>query len=163
MQVTSETVESKISSHQTSTGNWCIFVQISEMVGLKLYHSKALRDDTQALQETGHEAGFAPKCWGEFEMEFSTEDARIPDRWKDTGYAFGYFTELVDTDAPIDVAESYALMDAMDAQGFRTADLGYYSNLGYCKKTGNLLCYDWDMEYNNPDPTYYDEGRVGTY
>jgi hypothetical protein len=160
METTKEAIGKKISSSDTSQGHWCIFVQISDTVGLKLYHSREMRDDTQALQETGHECGFAPKCWGEFEMEFSTEDENLdtPHRWKDTGYAFGYYTELVDI-GNVDSDDSYELIENMSNKGFKTTDIGYYNNTGYCKKTGILLCYDWDVEYNNPDPGH----RSGNY
>ena len=158
MEATKEAIGRKISSSETSTGHWCIFIQISDTVGLKLYHSKEMRDDTQALQETGHECGFAPKCWGEFDMEFSAEDNDTPHRWRDTGHAFGYYTELVDTTIPVSVEDAEELTDDMEAKGFRTKDLGYYNNTGYCKKTGVLFCYDWDVEYNNPDQDHVSGG-----
>ena len=157
MNIQAESIASKISSDQSDSGSWCIFVQVTEEVGLKLYHRRDLCEDTRALQELAYEAGVGPRAWGYFEMPF-TEDMedQEPRRWP-TGvkHVFGYLTEIVDQVELYDDDEEFGdLIFQMQSHGFTARDTLPGYNVGYCRRTGKLLSLDWDMQYNNPFHDY---------
>jgi hypothetical protein len=140
--------ESTLSSSQSSSGCWCIFVPLSDTQGVKFYHAPEVRDAAAKLQSEAHAVGVGPEVGYFCEMPYLAS-WDMPSGWHgeapDTVY--GYITELVD-DSGLETKDFQKLLDRCREHGISVGDLGSYLNTGYSLKTGEPLKYDFDPFHN---------------
>jgi hypothetical protein len=157
------TGKAMIDIKESSSGCWCLFVKISEGVGIKFYPSREMMLDSRTLQECGHEDNLAPACWGETTLEMNDEAytlIEIPFRWTEN-YAtvHGYFTEVADVDDSFDDSEELLdLLERMNDRGYYIFDV-HYGNVGYDSK-GTLVCIDWDVSFNLNNRHNYENEEI---
>ena len=153
MNISADTIKKKQSEGVSSTGHSCLFVPITDTVGLKLYKEKEFAKDAKALQSMGHMDELAPKCWGECEMQIDVQELRtlgkgcVPSSWyrlKGESTVYGYFTEMADVGG-LHYEDLEGLRDTMQDVGYNTLDVGG-NNVGTLNN-GQIVCIDWDPNY----------------
>jgi hypothetical protein len=137
------------SSSKSDNGNWCLYVQLSPLEGVKFYHRADIRDQAANLQRSAAAVGLGPMV-GEFCEMPCLASWDMPERWLNAKInpgdkVYGFVTERVFPDyMPQD--EYFPFIEKMKNAGISTKDM--YNGMN-CGRTfdGRAVRFDFDPEF----------------
>lgn len=139
-------------SDQSRHGRWCVFVPLSDTEGVKLYHSKEIRDGAMELQAYAASWGMGPKVGEACEMP-RIDSWTGPDKWPmELNTVYGFITEIIDTTFP--KGEDMELFERLcEKFGISTKDICGL-NAGFSLVDGLPLRYDFDPRFYHGNSDY---------
>jgi len=130
----------------SDSGNWCIFVPLSDAEGVKFYETEAIRDAAAELQANAAQYGLAPQVGQDCEMPL-LESWDKPLRWsRGVDTVYGYITERIDPGG-LDDDEYHTLFEMLQEHDISTRDICASMNVG---KTADGMAVRFDF-----DPVFY--------
>jgi hypothetical protein len=155
--ITQELIEQSVYEkiNGSPSGCTCVFVQITDKIGAKLYSYEDDRDRCYKNQEKAAKYNFGPEIHGKFEFVLD-KDVDFGDSYLEIGQTvYGYLTEVIE---PCLKKEHYRwervnylttyydkqrriLVEELGKIGFDFDD-AHWANVGF--KDGCLLCLDFD-------------------
>lgn len=127
------------------SGAECVFVRLSDKLGLKLYSTRRQRDYAYRTQKLAAKYGIGPdvKCLAKSEGLVHPHSGTLC-KW-------GYITELVEI-RQLSYQEFDQLVALMEEIGLSTIDLATCANVGI--KNGKPVCIDFGVDSMGDDLDY---------
>jgi hypothetical protein len=139
--------------HCPSSGCNCIFIKLTDRVGIKIYTRKTHRDIAHDLQSKAFKHKVGPQAGEKFSI-YNPKHAvaikikqhikrRCPHTWDRRWPLYCYLTEVVRVpEDGISEKQYLSLFKRLEKVGFSTNDISLEHNVGILK--GRAVCYDFD-------------------